>query len=101
VLDTRLRWDPASGRKPQASWMAIQWRPVTHEPLVPERIDEAPLPVRPPGHLMDSDGVVAAIRARRNGACNEPFRIVREHFDSDRGEAETQRRCRTIVLRLS
>src|SRR5580704_16699719 len=63
--------------------MVLQRGPVTDQPQVAERVDEAALPVNAPGCFMVADLVDAAVGSGRHGALDESVRIVGEYLDPD------------------
>ena len=81
--------------------MGAERRPVTHQPQVPERVDEAALPVRAPRHLVGADGVDAAVRTRVHRARDERVRVVDEHLDADGPAAQRLRRVPAVAFRLT
>jgi len=81
--------------------MAAQRRPVAHQPFVPERVDEAALPVRSPRHLMVPDTGETALGARLQSASDQRIRVVAEHLHSGRRCTELRRSLPAVLLRLT
>ena len=58
-----------------------QWGPVTNEPEMAERIDEASLPVNSPRRLVVAYLVDRTVRPSRHRAVNKAVGVVCEHLD--------------------
>src|SRR6266498_3049740 len=73
---------------------------IPYKPHVPERIEKATLPMRPPRHLMITDLVNAPVRPSFNRASDERIRVIAEHFDARGRHAKSARRLPAIIHRL-
>jgi hypothetical protein len=82
------------------TWVSIQWRPVAHEPDVPERIYEPALPMGSPWRLVVLNIVKITRCARFQSACDHCVRVVTEHFDPCGCDPKLRGTFPTIVRRF-
>src|SRR5215218_9397261 len=68
---------------------------------MPERVDEATLPVHTPGHLVVADLVDGAVRSRGDGSLDERVRVVDEDLDAYGPGTQGRRSVPAVALRLA
>src|SRR5207253_7280453 len=81
--------------------VCAQRGPVTDQPQVAERVDEAALPVNAPWRLVVADLVDTAVRSSCHGAFDKAVGVVHENLDSDRRCANSGRGVPAVVRRFA
>jgi len=80
--------------------VSTQWRPVAHEPDVPERICEPALPMGSPKRLVILNIVKITRCTLFQAACDHCVRVVTEHLDPCRCDPKLRGTFPTVVSRF-
>src|SRR4249919_3830926 len=79
----------------------VQRTSVTHEPHVPERVEEMSLAVNAPGRLMIAQIIETPLCSSGQCTRDECIRIIAEHLDSRGSRAENSRSFPAVRGRLA
>src|SRR6266576_5619839 len=84
----------------QSCCVRTQGRMIPYKPHVPERIEKATWPMRPPRHLMIADLAHAPVRPSFHRRGDEGIRVIAEHLDARGRHTKLAGRLPAIICRL-